>query len=200
MSNELVPPDTTPLDSDESDGLLLSWIATRADLNAAETAGIAEGTSWAVSRHLASEAICDSAFLRELHRRMFGGVWKWAGRYRRSDKNIGIDWQMIAIAVEELLADCQAWLNDTTSNRWGDDEIAVRLHHRLVSIHLFPNGNGRHARLVADLLMQSLGSAALTWGGRVELADAGEARSRYIAALQSADAGDLAPLIEFARS
>jgi len=200
VSNELVPRDTTPLDPDEADGLLLSWIATRADLNAAEAAGIAEGTSWAVGRHLAPEAICDSAFLHEVHRRMFSGVWKWAGQYRRSDKSIGIDWHMIAIAVEELLADCQVWLNDTTASRWSDDEIAVRLHHRLVSIHLFPNGNGRHARLMADLLVQSLGSVALTWGGRVALADAGQARSRYVAALQSADAGDLAPLMEFARS
>lgn len=200
MSNELVPPDTTPLDQDEADGLLLGWIATRADLNAAEAAGISEGTSWALGRRLAPEAICDSEFLHELHRHIFGGVWKWAGRYRRADKNIGIDWRMIATAVEELLADCRAWLGNSAQSRWSDDEIAVRLHHRLVAIHLFPNGNGRHARLVADLLVQSLGGPPFTWGGSVKLADAGETRSRYIAALQSADAGDVGPLMEFARS
>lgn len=200
MNNELVPPDTTPFDQDEADGLLLGWIATRADLNAAEAAGISAGTSWALGRHLVPEAICDSRFLHELHRHMFGGVWKWAGQYRRSDKSIGIDWRMIATAVEELLADCRAWLASSAPSRWSDDEIAVRLHHRLVAIHLFPNGNGRHARLVADLLVQSLGGAPFTWGGRMELSDAGETRARYIAALQSADAGDIEPLMKFARS
>jgi Fic-DOC domain mobile mystery protein B len=131
---------------------------------------------------------------------MFATVWTWAGKYRRSDKNIGVDWHYVGSSVEEVLADCRAWMADTSPNRMSNDEIAVRLHHRLVVVHPFPNGNGRHARTVADLLADSLGHPMFSWGGGGSLADPGGARSAYIVALIAADGGDLAPLIAFARS
>jgi Fic-DOC domain mobile mystery protein B len=200
LTDALTPSDTTPLDRDEAEGLIPSWVATRADLNAAEASGIATGRAWALGLHLAPEAICESAFLLELHRRLFASVWTWAGKYRRFDKNIGVDWHYVGAFVEEVLADCGAWMADTSPKRMSDDEIAVRLHHRLVVVHSFPNGNDRHARTVADLLAGSLDLPMFSWGGRGNLANPGGARSAYIAALVAADNGNLAPLVDFARS
>src|SRR3546814_6807362 len=129
-------------------------------------------------------------FVRTLHKRMFGEVWAWAGSYRRTARNIGVDAYRIPAEVAQLLDDVRYWVEHHT---YDPDEAAVRLHHRLVSIHPFPNGNGRHARMMADLLIQQLGRPPFTWGGTA-LADIGEKRRRYIDALQSADRHDIAQI------
>ena len=126
---------------------------------------------------------------------MFGDVWKWAGAYRQTERNLGIASHRIPVEVRMLLDDVRFWID---KNTYPTDEIAVRLHHRLVAIHPFANGNGRHARLMADLLAEKLGGAALTWGG-ASLADEGELRRRYVDALQAADGHDIGPLLAFAR-
>lgn len=188
------PDDATPLDAGECEGLLQSWIATRADLNEAEQAGIDAGVAWAHRRR--RRDLLTEDFVRALHRQMFGEVWAWAGTYRRTARNIDIDAWRIGGEVAQLLGDARFWVEHRT---YPPDEIAVRLHHRLVAIHPFPNGNGRHARLLADLLVQQLGNAPFSWGGQ-GLADIGEKRRRYIEALRSADQHDIAPLLAFARS
>lgn len=188
------PDDATPLEAGEREGLLQSWIATRADLNEAEQAGIDAGAAWAHRRR--RRDLLTEDFVRALHRRMFGEVWAWAGTYRRTARNIGIDAWRIGGEVAQLLGDARFWVEHRT---YPPDEIAVRLHHRLVAIHPFPNGNGRHARLLADLLVQQLGNAPFSWGGQ-GLADIGEKRRRYIEALRSADRHDIGPLLAFARS
>jgi len=127
---------------------------------------------------------------------MLGDVWKWAGKFRASERNLGIPFYEIPVAVRHLLDDTNAWIE---YNTYTLDEIAVRLHHRLVQIHLFANGNGRHARLMADLLIVRLGREQFSWG-RQSLRDAGAMRHRYIAALQTADNHDIRPLLAFARS
>jgi len=127
---------------------------------------------------------------------MYGNVWRWAGRYRTSGKNIGIDAYRIPTELRQLLDDCRYWIENGT---YEPDEIAVRFHHRIVSIHCYPNGNGRHARLAADLLLKSMGKERFSWGGE-NLVDVGETRERYIAALQAADEHDIGPLLEFVRS
>src|SRR5579863_316959 len=137
--HELAPENTTSLDPDELAGLRLSWITTRADLNAAEGANIRSARSWAERRALSTDDILTSKWFRELHRRMFGDVWRWAGRYRTTEKNIGIPPFQITSAVEDAVADCRVWLADQSQQGWSNDEIAVRLHHRLVWIHPFPN-------------------------------------------------------------
>jgi fido (protein-threonine AMPylation protein) len=95
-----------------------------------------------------------------------------------------------------MLDDARYWLHHGT---YGLDEAAARLHHRLVAIHCFANGNGRHARLFCDRLLMSQGANAFTWG-RSDLVTAGAARDCYLASLRSADGGDLAPLLAFVRS
>ncbi|MFP6740161.1 MAG: mobile mystery protein B [Alphaproteobacteria bacterium] len=187
------PSDSTPLTPDELEGLLPTWIATRADLNAAEAENIAVGAAWARRRQ---HDILTNDFVRTLHRRMFEDVWKWAGGYRHSERNIGVEPYRITVEVRQLLDDTKFWVENET---YEPIEIAVRLHHRLVSVHPFPDGNGRHSRLMADLLAARLGYASLSWG-RANLIEAGEDRKRYISALHAADDNDIEPLIDFAQS
>lgn len=188
------PAGATPLDPEERDGLLQSWITYRHELNEAEQANIAAGTAWA--RRQRRENILSESFIRHLHRRMFGDVWAWAGTYRHTERSIGIDPSQIQVELHNAFADAQYWTEHAT---YPPDEIAVRLHHRLVAIHPFPNGNGRVTRLAADLLAEHLGQEPFSWG-RENLTTVGEARQRYIAALRSADRHDMGPLIDFARS
>lgn len=184
----------TPLDPDEREGLLQSWIAFRHELNAAEQANIAKGLAWAERQ--TKRPVLDEAFVRALHERMFGDVWRWAGKYRLTSRNLGIEAARIPLEVANVLDDARHWVEFQV---FPPDEIAVRLHHRMVSIHPFPNGNGRHARLLADLLAERLGQPPFTWGRR-SLAAPSATRAAYIAALRAADDHDPNPLIAFARS
>lgn len=127
---------------------------------------------------------------------MFNAVWRWAGKPRTTERNLGIKPHEIEGALRQAIDDASFWVEN---NSYPRDEIAVRFHHRLVSVHPFPNGNGRWSRLAADVLITQLGSARFTWGG-ANLQASGEARKRYIAALQAADNHDLEPLVRFARS
>ena len=191
------PGDATPLEPDERAALRQSWITHRRDLNEAEQENIVKGAAWARrSRSRKPDGLLTVAFAQSLHKRMFGEVWKWAGAYRQTAKNIGIEAHRVPAEMPLLFDDIRYWLENAT---YPPDEIAVRLHHRLAAIHPFANGNGRHARLMADLLVERLGGEAFTWGGG-SLSDAGELRARYIAALRAADGHDIAPLLTFARS
>lgn len=191
------PNDATPLEPAERDGLLQSWITYRRDLNEAEQENIVKGSVWAQGgRSRKAADLLPEDFVKSLHKRMFGEVWNWAGTYRRTGKNIGIDASRIAVEMPPMLDDVCYWVEHET---FSPEEIAVRLHHRLTAIHPFPNGNGRHARLMADLLIERLGGQAFSWGGG-SLADLGELRTRYVAALQAADSHDFGPLLSFARS
>jgi Fic-DOC domain mobile mystery protein B len=189
-----VPAGATPLDPDESAGLVPGHIATREQLDEWEAENILAGERWAAGAAKRREVL-DDAFLRELHARMFDRTWRWAGTYRTTEKNIGIAAARIAEEVRKLVQDTTTQLDAKVAPL---DEIAARFHHRLVSIHPFPNGNGRHARLLTDLLLAANGAEPFTWG-RDDLERAGEARERYLAALRAADARDFAPLLAFVR-
>lgn len=196
------PEGATPLDSDDAKGLIPTWVATRGDLNAAEQANIAKALTWAsTSQRMGSRAsLMTEESMKTLHRRMFGDVWKWAGTYRQRDTNMGAHWPYISTQVRELLADVLVQTSNVENLPWSADELAVRFHHRLVVIHPFANGNGRHSRLAADLLVITLGEPAFTWGSE-NLGSAGEARHSYLQALRTADSQyDYRPLLEFARS
>lgn len=190
------PDDATPLEPEEREGLLQTWITHRSDLNEAEQENIVKGAAWARSRRQRNADILNEGFARTLHRRMFGDVWQWAGTFRQTERNIGIEAHRIPNDIGMMFDDVRYWVDHQT---YPPDEIAVRLHHRLVAIHPFPNGNGRHARLMADLLIERLGGQPFTWGGG-SLHDIGELRRQYIDALRAADNHDIEPLIAFARS
>ncbi|MBB4575785.1 mobile mystery protein B [Rhizobium lentis] len=191
------PEDATPLEPQEREGLLQSWITHRNDLNEAEQENIVKGAAWVRGRrHMSVDRMLTGDFIRTLHRRMFGEVWQWAGRFRARERNIGLQAYRIPVELAALLADVRYWVEHET---FATDEIAIRFHHRLVAIHPFPNGNGRHARLAADLLVERLNEEPFSWGSG-SLSDMGELRRRYVAALQAADNHDIGPLLEFARS
>ncbi|MEN3149103.1 mobile mystery protein B [Neorhizobium sp. IRAMC:178] len=183
----------TPLTAEEREQLIPSYITLRHELNEAEQVNIGEGLRWATSR---KRDVLDQDLLNELHRRMFGEVWRWAGQYRMTARNIGVDAYRIAMDVRHTVEDARYWVEHGT---YPPDEIAVRFSHRLVAIHPFPNGNGRFSRLVGDMLARQLGRPPFTWG-RSNLIDAGETRARYVAALRAADDHEIGPLLVFARS
>jgi Fic-DOC domain mobile mystery protein B len=187
------PPGATPLDADELASLIPGHITTQGELNEWEQLNIAQGENWARKQR---KEILNESFLRQLHKQMFGETWKWAGEFRKTDKNIGVDWLKIGVELKKLLDDAHYQVEHAS---YPPDEIAVRFHHRLVAIHPFSNGNGRHARLMADLLVEHFGQSRFTWG-RSSLVDASETRQAYISALQAADRRDIAPLLTFARS
>ena len=184
----------TPLTPDGRQGLIPTYITTRAELNEAEQENISEADLWAFARKRGD--VVDIDFLMALHRRMLRRVWRWAGTQRTHELNIGAAPHQIAVELPTLIGDVRYWIENST---FPADEIAVRFHHRLVAIHPFPNGNGRHSRLAADLLIVQLGGSRFSWG-RVNLVEAADTRRAYIRALQAADANDIAPLLTFARS
>lgn len=189
------PPGATPIDPDEAEGLRLSHITTRSELDRWEQDNIVDAENWAFRRR--SDDLLSVNFILKLHEKMFGVVWDWAGSFRRSEKNLGIDPLSIRSSLRELLEDVKAWIEFKT---YPTDEIAARFHHRLVAIHPFPNGNGRHARLMADLLLvHVLDLPRFTWGSS-SLTDAGECRANYISSLRSADRHDYGPLLDFVRT
>ena len=183
----------TPLTPEEILDLIPSHIAYRSELNAAEQENIERAQTWALTRR---RDLLSEKFARELHRHMLGDVWRWAGKFRTSERNIGIAHWEIPVALRILMDDTKAWIEYKT---YPPDEIAVRLHHRLLQIHPFPNGNGRHSRLMADLLVMQLGGERFSWGSR-SLNDAGTVRTRYIHALRALDNHEVGPLLVFARS
>lgn len=194
MSDLLAPDDhATPLTPAERDGLIPTHISLRGELNELEQKNIAEADGWAFIR---KRGVLAENFLLGLHRRMFRRVWRWAGQYRRTERSLGIAAHQIQIEMRQAVSDAQYRIDHRS---FEPDEIAVRLHHRLVSIHPFPNGNGRWSRMAADLLIVRLGGKRFTWGS-ANLQEAGDVRKAYIAALKAADNHDFGPLLQFARS
>lgn len=155
------PDDATPLEPAEREGLRQNWITLRRELNEAEQENILAGAAWARRPRQRNAEMLNENFARTLHRRMFGDVWEWAGEYRLTERNIGVDAHRIPNDMPMMFDDARYWVAHAT---YPPDELAVRLHHRLVFIHPFPNGNGRHARLMADLLIERLGGFSFFLG------------------------------------
>ena len=199
MSKDLgdEPPGATPLTDEDIQGLIPTWVATREDLNAVEQESIEAGVRWL--RAVAPEADRHTTieFSDELHRQLFGQVWKWAGHRRQRAANVGVDWYLITESMRQLFENARYWReNDVYSTT----EQAVRLHRLLVAVHPYPNGNGRHTRILATSYSEAIGGEALTWGRGQDLSVDGAVRNEYFAALYRADEDDYEPLLAFAVS
>jgi Fic-DOC domain mobile mystery protein B len=195
MSAGPASPAETPLTPSESERLVPS-LSTRGELREIERLGIHAARVWAMRpATLARSDLLSVEFVRELHRRMFGGIWRRAGRFRTAEEGAGWECGRVAQGVGLFLDDAEGWLRYST---YPVHEAAVRLHHRLVSVRPWANGNGRHARLMADVVVAAQGEAPLTWGARVP--GPGSPSQRYFEAIAAADGGDLDPLVGFARS
>lgn len=187
----------TPIDEDEKEGLLIKTITTHGELDEHEQLNIEKAVEWMIHTKFNSNKIITEEFIKEVHKKMFGNVWKWAGKFRRSEKNIGVEWIDIGAESKHLLDDAKYWIENKT---YSPDEIAIRFKHRLVNIHCFPNGNGRHSRLMADIIIESIfGKDVFTWN-HSNMVKPDETREKYIAAIREGDNGNIKPLIEFARN
>ncbi|MFK8056026.1 MAG: mobile mystery protein B [Saprospiraceae bacterium] len=187
----------TPLDEDEKDGLLIQTIATREELDEFEQQNIEEAIQWALSRSLRADNVFTKKFICNLHKRMYGNVWAWAGKFRKTDKNLGIDKWQIPVALKTLCDDSKFWIENDT---YSPDELAIRFKHRIVSIHCFPNGNGRHSRLMADIIINKIYDLPLFSWGAGDLVQQSDTRSLYLKAVKAGDNDNFKPLLTFARS
>lgn len=186
----------TPLDPDEKAGLIPEHLTTKGELNDWEQENILRAVRW-LKRTRSSDVVLSEGFCRTLHARMFELTWSWAGTFRKSDKNIGCDWTQVGVKLAQLFGNTRWWVDNAA---FPPDEIAARFHRELVWIHPFPNGNGRHSRMMADALLHSLGQPAFSWGSGSNPGATNGVRARYLAALRAADQGDYQPLLAFARS
>jgi len=190
-------PGQTPIDEDDKQGLLMPTISTRRELDEFEQLNIEQAVQWTLSRRFRQEDILTERFVREVHKRMFGNVWAWAGEFRKTDSNIGGDKLQIGVELKKLLDDTGYWITNDVHSL---DDIALRFKHRIVSIHCFPNGNGRHSRLMADIVIEQVFRGKhFSWGSG-DLCAQGNPRDRYLQAVRAADHGDYTLLSEFARS
>jgi Fic-DOC domain mobile mystery protein B len=187
----------TPLNKDEVNGLKIKSITTQSELDELEQLNIEKAIEWTIRTKLNSERILTEKFVKDLHKKMYGDVWKWAGEFRKSDKNIGVQWSQISVKLKDVLDDTRYWIENNT---YEPDEIAIRFKHRIVSIHCFPNGNGRHSRLLADIIMEKIFRGEIFSWHKSNMVKADEVRKKYIDALRQADNKDIKPLIDFAKS
>lgn len=188
----------TPLDEEEKDGLLIPTITTRGELDEFEQQNIERAIKWTMGRKFKKDDMLTEDFVKLVHKKMYEDVWAWAGEFRKSNKNIGVDRYQIAIELRKLLGDCKFWIDNGT---YPPDEIAVRFKHRIVSIHCFSNGNGRHSRMMGDLIVEKIfDNPVFTWGANTDLTKAGDTREKYLTAVKAADVNDIKPLLEFARN
>ena len=165
------------------------------ELDALEFENIARAAAW--MQAVKADKILNTDFICLLHKKMFCDVWKWAGKYRKTEKNIGIRYIDVPVEVHKLCDDADGWIEFDV---YPPDEFAARFHHRLVLIHLFSNGTGRHARLMADLILEKIfNKKPFSWG-KINLARTGDVRTIYINALKKADDHDYEPLLKFVRS
>lgn len=187
----------SPLEEEEKEGLLIKTVSTQRELDELEQLNIEKAVAWTISKKFRPATIFTEQFIKKVHKQMFGDVWKWAGSFRKSEKNIGVEWIKIAVELKYLLDDIKYWIAKET---YPPDEIAIRFKHRLVKIHCFPNGNGRHSRLMADIIIESVFNKDVFPWHSSNMVKPDETRKQYIAAIRAGDNGNIRPLIEFARN
>lgn len=187
----------TPLEEEEKEGLLIPVIATRGELDEFEQQNIEQAVQWTMERSFKPDTVFTEDFVRMVHKRMFAEVWAWAGKFRKTNKNLGTDKWQIPTELRCLLDDVRYWHEHHT---YPPDEIAIRFKHRMVSIHCFANGNGRHSRLMADIIIEKIYKRPVFTWGAANLTCEGDARGTYLRAIKTADKGDIRLLLAFARS
>ena len=186
----------TPIDEEEKEGLRIKSITTRAELDEFEQYNIEKAIEWTIGKKWNSDFILSEDFIKQLHYKMFCDVWTWAGEFRKTNKNMGVAFYQIPTSLKQLIDNSKYWLENKTYN---DDEFAIRFKHQIVSIHCFSNGNGRHSRLMADIIIsQIFKKAVFNWSMNSLNKDV-ENRTLYLQAIKKADKGDISELITYAR-
>lgn len=187
----------TPLDDEEKEGLRIPSVTTRGELDEFEQQNIERAIRWTMGRKFKANQILSEDFVKGLHQKMYGDVWAWAGEFRRTKKNIGVDVHQIPVELRRLIDDCKFWIDHGT---YPPDEVAIRFKHRIVQIHCFSNGNGRHSRMMGDLIIEKIfDEPVFSWGANSDLNKQGGARAEYLKAIKAADMNNFISLLEFAR-
>lgn len=187
----------TPLDEEEKEGLLIKTIIAKNELDEFEQMNIEKAIEWTIHTNLKKDRILSEKFIKDLHKKMFGDVWKWAGEFRKSEKNIGVKCTQISIELKNLIGDTHYWIENKT---FSPEEISIRFKHRIVAMHCFSNGNGRHSRMMADIIIESIFKREIFTWHKSNMVNADETRKKYIETLKEADNGNIEPLIEFANN
>jgi Fic-DOC domain mobile mystery protein B len=198
MGLELIYDDgQTPLSEEEKDGLLIKIITTHGELDEHEQLNIEKAMEWTLKTRFKKDQILSQEFIKMLHKKMLGDVWSWAGKFRQSEKNIGVKWITIGVELQSLLDDTTYWI---AHDSFSPEEIAIRFKHRLVNIHCFPNGNGRHSRIMADIIMESIFRLEPFSWNNSNMVKPDETRKNYITAIREGNQGNIQPLIDFAKN
>lgn len=187
----------TPLNENEIDGLLIDTITTQQELDEHEQLNIEKAIQWIISNNFRAEKILTENFIKKVHKKMFENVWRWAGEFRKSEKNLGVEWIKIGIELKYLIDDTKYWIENKT---YSPDQIAIRFKHRIVQIHCFSNGNGRHSRIMADIIIEMIFTKTIFTWHYSNMVTGNHIRKEYIKAVKEADKGNIEPLISFARS
>jgi len=162
------------------------------ELDELEDLNIQKGLEWLNRQkdpnYLSTEFIC------KLHEKLFGDVWKWAGKYRTAEVNISkYRYYDVAPQLKNLFEDAKLWIQHGKMS-W--EEISEEMHKRLVTIHPFTNGNGQTTRIYVEYVQKRNNQGIPRWMASMSHSPA-KRRDKYIQALRSADKGDFGPLIEF---
>jgi Fic-DOC domain mobile mystery protein B len=185
----------TPINEEELDGLKIRTITLQVELNEFEQYNIEKALLWLRGQRLTMDHVLSELFVLRIHAKMFGEVWQWAGNFRKTEKNLGVNSVMIRIALKELINDAKYWM---INEIYTPEELAIRFKHRLVSIHCFSNGNGRHSRVMADVIMEKLYNKPPFQWGKADAIGVNTIRMEYLKSLRQADQHEYQPLIAFA--
>lgn len=188
------PPGATPLN--DTEGLIPKHITTQEDINEYEQNNILRAIKKLMASRYRKERWLNSSFIKQVHKEMFGETWEWAGEFRKIETNIGLPPYQISSEIKKLCDDINFWPIESEKKAI---ENAVKFHYRLTHIHPFKNGNGRHARFMANLYLYNHHFSLLPWGA-CPLNKNDATRKKYLTALKEADQGKLDKLIQFAES
>jgi len=186
------PENATPVE--DASGLIPTHITTKEQLNEWEVNNILKAAERYLTKRL--KRIITVDFIKKVHKDMFDDTWEWAGQFRKRDLSIGVDWHKIQVEVKKLADDIEFWGKGKSD--LNIFEQSIRIHHRLVKIHPFLNGNGRHARMIADIFLYSCRHKMPIWPSH-EIISSTDIRKRYINVLNKADKNDYRPLEKFTK-
>jgi Fic-DOC domain mobile mystery protein B len=187
-------PGATPLQPEDLEGLIPRNLISKQQLDELEAENILQAEVWSALQIWSPEKLLSSSIIRRCHKELFGKTWRWAGTYRKRETSIGVAPEQISVLTEQLIGNTLYQINESSEET---KVVLARFHHQLVSIHLFPNGNGRHARFVCNILASALNQELPTWGAKTLIAGP-SSRQKYLSALRKADAtGDLELLVKF---
>jgi fido (protein-threonine AMPylation protein) len=184
-------PGETPIDPSGLRSPYKKWVKTRRQLAQPEAENIRKATlKYLTGKLTCRKAPFDVAWMLRLHHEMLGDVWQWAGQTRRTGCQFGVDWQQIEMQLYGTVEDLEIWQESMDLL-----EQSTNLHFRGVWIHPFQDGNGRWARLLANIWLRLNGEPIVEWPAEVSGIES-RIRQEYLDCIRHAIDGEMGPLIK----